>query len=358
MRKLSSLAAISAASILFSSVSAAQTGDIELARAALEAGADVDTREENYHYTALFYAAAHQDIDMMELLLNHRANIDAVDGYGWTPLMNAVHEFWGEGEIAKFLIRKGADVNYADTDGDTALSVSIIHPTEFFRFLISNGAEVDAKDNDGETSLHNAAMIGQPDKLKLLIDAGADLNPGLDWKGFTVLIEAIHESSLGDDFSTGGYIPSPGHVECIALLVSAGTDLEERDKDGGTALMKAVWQGKLDTIQLLVENGADPNARDNSGQTALTNVNLGIDHPLSFEIMEYLIANGANVNLTRYDGTSPLSKYARLGYLAHLRFLLENGADPDIRDEHGRTALWWAKTQEIETLLRKIEVRE
>ena len=60
-----------------------------------------------------------------------------------------------------------------------------------------------------------------------------------------------------------------GEYDGVKCLAECGADLETKDRDGSTALMKAVTWGKLGLVKYLAENGTDLEAKDKYGQTAL-----------------------------------------------------------------------------------------
>ncbi len=83
------------------------------------------------------------------------------------------------GDIPKLriLLARGADVNAANKEGETALMVAALEGrTEMVRFLIERGADLEARDVVGATALLYAALGGSLDTIKLLIEKGANLD--------------------------------------------------------------------------------------------------------------------------------------------------------------------------------------
>ena len=96
-----------------------------------------------------------------------------------------------------------------------------------------------------------------------------------------------------------------------------------------TILMIAAGQGDEETVKLLLENGADPNIKNDFKKTALSFA--VIDFEEHYQVVETLIAYGATPNVIDKHGVSALTRACGLGHLSTVKFLLKNGADPNIQ---------------------------
>ncbi len=96
---------------------AATRGDIKAAKQHLMAGVSPDLRAKS-GWVPLHYASGGHHYDIVKLLIDHGANVDA-EASGYTPLHNAAYR--GSLEITKLLIVKGANINASDINGDTPL---------------------------------------------------------------------------------------------------------------------------------------------------------------------------------------------------------------------------------------------
>ena len=192
---------------------------------------------------------------------------------------------------------------------------------ELVKLLIDAGADVNKANEKGETPLYWAAANGRTECVKLLIDAGADVNKA-DKDGRTPLILAAYY----------------GHAECVKLLINAGADVNMANEDGLTPLYPAAWNGHTECVKLLIAAGADVNKADEKGET-----------PLYFaafygrkECMKLLIDAGADVNKAEKDGLAPLYWAAEEGHTECVKQLLAAGADVNKANEKGETPLFWA----------------
>ena len=153
-------------------------GDIASTKLLIEAGADVNAKNEG-GATPLHWAAAYNtNPEILTLLIKAGADVNATAVNGSTPLQDAVW-FNKNPEVTTLLIKAGADVNAKDNKGYTPLhfAAGYNENPEVFTLLIRAGADVNAKRNGGVTPLHDAARYNEnPEFITLLIKAGADVN--------------------------------------------------------------------------------------------------------------------------------------------------------------------------------------
>jgi len=122
------------------------------------------------------------------------------------------------------------------------------------------------------TSIHQAAVDGDVDRVKALLDKGEDINQQ-NRLGWTALVAAVYHR----------------RQPVIELLVSKGADINVKDKQGRTALFMAVDSGQKEVVELLVSKGADVNVTTIRGENALTAAKKA-GKP---EMVDYLTKHGA-----------------------------------------------------------------
>ena len=164
------------------------------------------------------------------------------DGPGNSPVADAAER--GDLEVVRTLLRDGADVNTAQSDGRTALHwAAIRNDIEIARTLLYAGATVRATTRlGGYTPLHLASRAGSAEVAGLMLEAGADPNV------FTSTgVTAMHFAADAD---------APA---VVALLAAHGADVDARDTfSERTPLMFAAVRGAGDALGALLEAGADP----------------------------------------------------------------------------------------------------
>jgi len=137
-----------------------------------------------------------------------------------------------------------------------------------------------------------------------------------------------------------------GDLEKIKDLIKDDPDLvSSKDTSGtdGTPLLLACWSGcsgahnpkYKDVVELLLAHGADVNARDNDGKTPLIFAALSGNK----DVVELLLAHGADANARDSEDWTPLLWAASDGYTDVVEFLLAHGADANARNSHGETPL-------------------
>jgi ankyrin repeat protein len=153
----------------------------------------------------LFEAVAAGKFDVVAQLVDTYP--DAINYYaedGFTPLGLAC--YFGQYEIARFLILKGADVNMASNNGYNVYpihSAAAGNYADIAALLIESGANINVKQQAGVTPIHSAAQNGNLDLLILLLENNADINIRMEGgklpadlareKGFMEIAEALSE---------------------------------------------------------------------------------------------------------------------------------------------------------------------
>ncbi len=144
---------------------------------------------------------------------------------------------------------------------------------ERVRALIDAGADLDAQGDNGETALNTAILEGHVSVVGLLIDRGADLG-ARNRGGFTALHAAAYVNAVeiaerllrkGADVNdqqnkAGGTALSvaseEGHAGVAKVLIAHGADLEAGERNGYTPLTRALWRGHKEVVALLQRSGA------------------------------------------------------------------------------------------------------
>ena len=281
----------------------------EMTQILLEAGAyeTIDHRSKDYiSGTALHSAVCNGNLAIIRLLLDYRANINALDEDGRTPLAWAIIK--SKIEVVQFLILKGARVDTVNVRGNTPLIHS--KSTEISRFLLEAGADgiIDHLSNyaDVGTALHCAAKNGNCTTVALLLEHKANINIR-DKDGRTPLACAviklkievvrclISKGASVNTVNVRGNTPliHSQRVEISRLLLEAGAhetiDHLNNSAEVGSALHSAAWQGNLAMVELLLQYRANINLMDQSGRTPLDLAVL----KNRVKVVEFLVGQGA-----------------------------------------------------------------
>ena len=336
---------------------AARTGNAALVDTLLASGADVNASVRKTGHSALMWAIGEGHYESVRLLVAHGADVDARAQTGFTPLLFAARG--GDVESAELLIAAGADVNRTGSDGTHALALAILYLQDRFAlYLLEQGADPDGRLH-GVPALHLAAgdvshwirewthlrglgprahRLRQLDADRRLTLVTALLARGADPDSrIATAATASPNTTLKDGafnyFAVGtgnlqGATPlwvaawglhdrqQTGSPGVIRELLAAGADFRLATADGTTPLMAAAGLGHRggpgrvgmvrgprvplveEGVRVLVEAGADVNAVNEASFAALH----GAAFIASNEVIEYLVAQGADIDAQQHEG--------------------------------------------------------
>jgi ankyrin repeat protein len=211
----------------------------------------------------LMAVASYGDVVRLRELLaagasaNYAGSSYASPAAGETPLMAAAEK--GQTAAVRTLLGAGADANAIDHEHQTALFYAIksAHRSTI-EALLDAGSDPKARMGGGSTTLMQLAnYMDDPDLARRFIAAGVDPNATTDNSSvFTALNQAA----------------TMNHPEVLKVLLEAGADINFRTKlEGETALIDAARSGAIDCVRILLRAGADATIRDtrpNSGKNA------------------------------------------------------------------------------------------
>ena len=256
-------------------------------------------------------------------LLDECDNVNEVDEYGFTTLFYAQDRM--NSNLLRLLVcNYDADLEYKFSDGSNALLIASRNgQLEKVKLILELGANISQTQNKGHTALMLASERGYDEVVALLLSNGADI-VARDNNGRTALMSASEY----------------GHNEVVALLLSNGSDIVARDNNGRTALMLASEHGHSEVVALLLSNDADIAAQTKDGWNSLV-LASGNGHS---EVVEQLLKSNASIAKTNC-GASSLILASRRGYNKIVVELLQAGADITVKDIDGETALINASSQ-------------
>ncbi|XP_072012891.1 protein phosphatase 1 regulatory subunit 12C isoform X2 [Engystomops pustulosus] len=187
-------------------------------------------------------ACIDENLEVVEFLVNHGANVNQADNEGWTPLHVAAS--CGYMEIAEYLLKHSANIAAVNSDGDVPLDIAEDDCMETLlrAEITKRGIDIEAaKREEEEVMLQDARQWLNARKIE-------------DTRHPKTGASALHVAA------------AKGYIEVMRLLLQAGFDPNVRDKDGWTPLHAAAHWGVEEASRLLVENFCDMNALNNVGQ--------------------------------------------------------------------------------------------
>ena len=227
----------------------------------------------------------------------------------------------GDHAAVRTLLNGPAKSYVAGPQGTAALIWAAEHnDVQTVDLLLAAGADPKAANEYGATPLYAAATNADPAITVKLMAAGADPNAHL-LSGETPLMEAARQ----------------GNLATIQALLAAGADPKAQEANGGqNALMWAVSQHHANVVDELVKHGADVNAHSKTGFTAL----MFAAQQGDADSARILLAAKENPNeVMPKSGATPLIIASSIDAPEVATLLLDNGADPNVKDANGFTPL-------------------
>jgi ankyrin repeat protein len=317
---------------------AAEKGNLPLVQLLLRYPVDRSLRNDESR-TPLHLAAMCRDDErldqyckIVDLLLEHGYSLEDGSSGG-----RKVIHLAGNRAMLEHLLKRGADIDTRTTsNGVTALHLACSYKdVDRVKFLLDHGADVNAADNDGGTPIHTViqesderskaivallvergaaldvfarAQLGQTEKVLAMLDEKPDLVRARGRGGQTLLHVAAGR----------------GDLELVKTLLSRGADLELKDRWGGwTPLHCAACEGRTAVVEYLIQQGAKVEVPGVYNQGILFTAAMQ-GHA---EVVRLLCAAGANVEATTDWGYSPLVSAAGEGHREVVKALLDAGAN-------------------------------
>nr|XP_058915144.1 protein phosphatase 1 regulatory subunit 12B isoform X6 [Kogia breviceps] len=223
-------------------LAACSSGDTDEVRRLLARGADVDTANVD-GLTALHQACIDENLDMVKFLVENGANVNQQDGEGWTPLHAAAS--CGYLNIAEYFINHGASVGVVNSEGEV--------PSD----LAEEPAMKDLLLQQVKKQGVDLEQSRKAEEEQMLQDARQWLNSGK--------IQDVRQARSG---ATALHVAAAkGYSEVLRLLTQAGYELNAQDRDGWTPLHAAAHWGVKEACSILAEALCDMDVRSKLGQT-------------------------------------------------------------------------------------------
>ncbi|CAI9179975.1 unnamed protein product [Rangifer tarandus platyrhynchus] len=223
-------------------LAACSSGDTDEVRRLLARGADVDTANVD-GLTALHQACIDENLDMVKFLVENGASVNQQDSEGWTPLHAAAS--CGCLNIAEYFINHGASVGIVNSEGEV--------PSD----LAEEPAMKDLLLEQVKKQGLDLEQARRQEEQQMLQDARQWLNSGriVDVRQARSGATALHVAA------------AKGYSEVLRLLIQAGYELNVQDHDGWTPLHAAAHWGVKEACSILAEALCDMDVRNKLGQT-------------------------------------------------------------------------------------------
>uniref|UniRef100_A0A8D3CJX0 Ankyrin repeat domain 44 n=1 Tax=Scophthalmus maximus TaxID=52904 RepID=A0A8D3CJX0_SCOMX len=340
---------------------AAHQGHVEVMKLLVSHSADVTCKDKR-DYTPLHAAAASGHLDVVKYLLRLGVETDEPNTFGNTALHMACHT--GQDTVATELVNAGANINQPNCHGNTPLHLAAASSSGVLslELLINNGADVNMQNKEGKSPLHMAAMNGRFTGSQILIQNG-NIGCKIIFSQHPVVSMSSSETLIIIIILTPCLL-----TPCFPLRLCTGGEIDCADIYGNTPLHIAARYGQELLISTLLTNGADKDslgrsplhyaAASGNSQCTISLVRAGADvneldlmgcSPLHYTAASHTFCGGNTNSEPDYSGEK--QQEASLC----LDFLLDNGANPTLKNSKGYSAVHYAAAygnkQHLELLL-------
>ncbi|MCJ0826446.1 ankyrin repeat domain-containing protein [Luteimonas sp. 50] len=342
--------------------------------------ARVDARDAHGR-SALHEAAFAGHVEIIAALLAAHADLQARDDHGRTPLLDAARG--ARLPALEALAAAGADIGVLDGDGRGALALACVADAsvpELVQRLLELGADPEPVDRHGRRAIEHAAQAGRwalvaaldpayPLPAAVVEDAPAASPPdrapqallrdslrGGRYEGLDNLVRLLPPAELGALLLDDELPPAPQRIE---WLLAHGADADARDGLADNAMFALLARGApaLPALQVLLRRGVSPAgagglARFLGACAAGDQAARGLEQ-CALDLLE----RGADPFASSAAGDPPLALAIRLGWLRLVECLIVAGVDLDARDSHGMSALHLAAALGREAALKLLVMR-
>ncbi|KAF2124067.1 ankyrin [Dothidotthia symphoricarpi CBS 119687] len=241
-------------------------------------------------------------------------------GYETIFAMAVIHN---RADVCNLLLDTGTELNHRSRIGFTLAEYLWLKRMNSDKFAIVRARPdlEDVRDNLNLSSVHDSAIGNQIEDLthQVRLDASSVLSR--DYYGFTPLHWAVRFA----------------HLDIVDALLSAGADVNAVCRQGRSVISWAVESGSVMCCQKLLDAGAHVNILDREQQNVMLRALLMF--PVNEEIVHLLVRAGTDVNHQDRDGRTSLMFAAQFGTQISCEKLLQYGADMEIQNEYGVTAV-------------------
>lgn len=192
--------------------------------------------------------------------------------------------------------------------------------------LLKEGTDVNQQDRYGRTPLYKAALRGDLELCKLLLDYDGDLFIGASWKAYSTPLHIASEK---------------GHVEIVRLFILEGVDVNLQNAAGDTPLHFAAKLKQIEVVKELLRHDANVNLNNNIGEIPLNGMGIEGKSPEDAyeKTVEVLIKSGADIYNRNKYGHTPLIDACSANATKVVKMLIEYGSNVNDASDSGFTCL-------------------
>ena len=332
----------------------AQSGNYELVAYFVEMGADIHLKTDDGR-NCLHIAALQGHLNLCKMLIDkHKVDLDMTTNQGWTAVHCSAQN--GNYELIAYFAGMGADILLKLNDGRNCLHIAALNgDLNLCKMLINkHKVDLDMTTNQGLTVVHCSAQSGNYELVGYFAGMGADIHPKIDDGRNCLHIAAINGhlnlcKMLIDKYKVDLHMTDnkgctavhlsaqSGNYKLVAYFVEMGAGIHLKTDDGRNCLHIAALNGDLNLCKMLIDkHKVDLHMTDNKGCTAVHYSSQSGN----YELVAYFVEMGADIHLKTDDGRTGLHIAALQGHLNLCKMLIDkHKVDLHITDNEGWTAV-------------------
>nr|XP_055058001.1 transient receptor potential cation channel subfamily A member 1a isoform X2 [Misgurnus anguillicaudatus] len=286
---------------------------------------EMNIRDEDGN-TPLHWAVQRDQARSCAVLLNLGADPNILNNSHQSPLHLAV-SLGNNALVEQLVLHKQTDVNLEGDLGNTPLILAAcLNNHVALGILYTHGAKLCRQNKLGHFPIHSAAFFGAKKSVEVILQKGEEAGISID----------AHINYVDKSCSSPLHLAvRGGNLEIIKLCIAYGAKIDQQQCDRSTALHFACSQGAIEAVRVMLSAyskvGELINITDGAHQTPLHKAAI-FDH---FELSEYLISQGADIDFVDCKGHSPLLLATSCGAWRTVNLLISHGADLKKKDKSG-----------------------
>lgn len=349
-------------------IRSAVRGHLNVVRFLVEQGAALEAFDKNGK-TPLMFSASEGYLKIVIFLVDRGASLNAADKFGRTPLMHSACR--GHLEVVRYLMKQGAIVSTADGDGDTPLLYLLrnhfkeVELIPVVKLMLSHGASITHRNKRGKSAMSLVRERGFH-QLEQLFQDHTKAEPSATTEAKTDRFKSFEEADTVEGLDVMDHQSSSNDSHCAdthnSQLLAGDNDsltsnstLSSNPQDSGTIQLLPEMDSPL-TEQGVLEEAEEMNDRATlSSPSSGSHLNeagyvveqgsynctelLWATYHGEMSAMRYLIEQGADKEVKNKNGRTTLMEAVRCSHLDVVRYLVEQGADASSLDDEGNSAL-------------------
>lgn len=283
---------------------AAQNGSTDIVTYLIQGNADVN-RPKEAEFSPVYLAACNGHADILESLVKAGADVNTMSSDDGRGPLHIAYDF---PDVARVLLKNGAELNRASSSRPPLLLASRHNYPEVVKVYLQYKPNLEIEHPNGMTALSMATAQGNSEIVRLLLEAGANVNHLTQNKEFPLQYCLAGFNDFKEDI--------------LRALLEYSPSLNLVDADGDTALNCLTPETPVSFIRLLINAGADPEICNKSGWTPICMAVIANN----IDVVKYLLSKKVRVNIAAENG-GPLHLACSIRSFELTKILVDGGAD-------------------------------